>query len=104
MTRLISILTGYRDDLHLPTRWWHRLYRVVVAISVVAAFVWLLDSNTRDLTIISANTWNPDGTIKEFGRVVATHPGEGWTVTLVEAALMWLVLANAYYRGVIYIA
>jgi hypothetical protein len=36
MKRLARILVGYRDDLHLASRWWHRLFKVLGTIGLIA--------------------------------------------------------------------
>ena len=54
--------------------------------------------------VMTPNTYNSDGTVNEFGHVVETHPIQALSVTLAEAILFWFVLANAYYRVVLYIA
>ena len=103
MKRLARILVGYRDDLDLPRLWWHRIYLVLATLLVVAVFLWRLGVNTTSLTVIGPNTRNADGTIAEFGRVIETHPAEAWAAALIEATVFWLVLATAYYRGVVYV-
>jgi hypothetical protein len=103
MKRLARILVGYRDDLDLSGFWWHRLYRVLAAVSIVAVLLWRDDVNYKSMTVIGPDTLNADGTIKDFGHVVEVHPGEAGIEALIEVTVFWIVLANAYYRGVVYV-
>jgi hypothetical protein len=40
--RWLRLLTGYRHDLQLPSRWWHRLATVVFILTIILLTVFLL--------------------------------------------------------------
>jgi hypothetical protein len=64
MTNRLAVLTrfvvGYRDDLDLPSRWWHRAFVVLFSLSVVftALVVWVINKDndppfkTENLVVI----------------------------------------------------
>jgi hypothetical protein len=39
MRRVLRVVVGYRDDLNLPSRWWHRLFFVLTALSLASIFI-----------------------------------------------------------------
>ena len=41
--KLGRILFGFRDDLDLNQRWWHRLTKVAFVLSLIAVFLWFLN-------------------------------------------------------------
>jgi len=87
MKRLARMLVGYRDDLDLSGFWWHRLYRVLAAVSIVVLLLWRDDVNYKNMTVIAPDTLNAAGTIKEFDHVVEVHPGEAGTEALIEVTV-----------------
>lgn len=83
--RLYRVLVGYRDDLDLADKWWHRLYHVLAfAICIGTPVAMAMNDNKTFQT--------PRNTI------LALQGG------MIIAILLWIVVANIYYRGIIYIA
>jgi hypothetical protein len=96
MPRISRVLFGYRDDVDLRTRWWHRMYQVVLTLSTVVVFVKLLEWSTDSTTQM---IYQGLGTSPE----IAPHPGEAWPLAIVWTSLLWLAVENLYYRPFLYI-
>ena len=50
MAKLFRVVVGYRDDLNLPGRWWHRLLRVVtvlIALVIAAPSYFITEESLR---------------------------------------------------------
>src|SRR5688572_25574703 len=72
-----SILFGFRDDLDLDQRWWHRLAKVsfiVFALVATTVIVFLASDVTPDRGNITVLTTLPDFTEKNGKGGVNTTP------------------------------
>jgi hypothetical protein len=53
---LLRILIGLRDDIDLPSRWWHRLTKVVFVLGVILGWGFLTLVVHRQPTLNASNT------------------------------------------------
>lgn len=112
MKRLMRIAVGYRSDLNLSNRWWHRLYQVTTACLFVALFVMLLpiwmETVADHIPITVVNKPSEDLKTPAIHLYPTServnHPLTAVIMSVITAGLFILIVANVYYRGVIYIA
>ncbi len=107
MSRVFRILFGFRTDIDLNQRWWHRLAKVAYVLGLVALGFWAAgigvdfpdgDNNIDNIRIVE--------TLADFTKA---HPSDGDPVDsfykkyyFTSGILSWIVL-NLYYRGFVYI-
>jgi hypothetical protein len=87
--RLGRIVVGYRDDLELSTRWWHRLLKVCLIIGVPVLFVAIGDNTFYSYT-------NAAG-------ILINNRKYAITLAAIATAFYTLLALNLYYRAIVYI-
>ena len=96
MRQLARVLIGYRDDWELQHHWWHRLWNVAIVASSCLLFIVLLDTR-RPLDPEIAFRYALQSTPTPWDPVYAV------SVAGIVTALYILIIANLYYRGIVYI-
>jgi len=78
MKKFIKKIVGFRDDLTLPTKWWHRLFKIVFLFTILVTFCLatfasaeLIPDNTTNNTVVTnlrdyTATSTAGNTIPEF--------------------------------------
>jgi hypothetical protein len=96
MRELIRWLAGYRDDLCLHHYWWHRLYRVLLGVVLVAFTLWAIRANMGPMVWV----YDANGTGQRIHETTLLLAIVG---ALLEAGMLWLALVNIYNRLVLYV-